>query len=99
MIGRIYFIACEPLSAVKIGFTSGDAQKRLKELQTGCPVKLQLLGCVIGTQDEERMVHKRFARRRMQGEWFKIEENGRSSLERLLIEINPKWDEPNGSVS
>lgn len=73
MSGYIYFIACEPLEAVKIGFTSKAPQARLAALQTGSPAPLKLECFVRGTQDEERRLHRAFEPLNINREWFRSE--------------------------
>lgn len=73
MSGFIYFIACEPMEAVKIGFTGGNPLTRLAALQTGSPAPLKLLCYVRGTQDEERRLHRTFALLGIHREWFRHE--------------------------
>jgi hypothetical protein len=71
--GWIYFIGCsEPLS-IKIGFTSKAPQERLKQLQTGNPMPLLLLGWYPGTTKDERIIHEKLAHLKMQGEWFRLD--------------------------
>lgn len=71
--GEIYFIACEPLEAVKIGFTAKDPEARVKACQTGCPAPLKLLGSFPGTMLEERRLHEAFTPLHIRGEWFRHE--------------------------
>lgn len=73
MSGYIYFIACEPLEAVKIGYTSKNPFARLSALQTGSPAILKMLCFVEGTQDEERRLHETFAPLGIHGEWFRCD--------------------------
>jgi hypothetical protein len=73
MKGYIYFIACLPMSACKIGFTSGPARKRLAAMQTGCPAPLKLYATVPGTIAEERLLHQAFRPLHIHGEWFRFE--------------------------
>jgi len=68
--GCVYFIRSEKTHAIKIGFTSGQAEKRLSSLQTAHPYKLQLLGTIPGPIEYEKSLHNRFARYRLEGEWF-----------------------------
>lgn len=56
----------------KIG-KADDVNKRLKELQTGNPKKLQIKLSIEGGETEEKKLHKVFHRRRMVGEWFIID--------------------------
>jgi hypothetical protein len=71
--GWVYFIACEPLEAVKIGYTGQNPYARLAGLQTGSPAPLKLLAYVRGTQDEERRLHSVFAPLSIHREWFRLE--------------------------
>lgn len=73
MSGFVYFIACPPLEAVKIGFTASHPRARLAALQTGCPSPLKLLTYVPGTTGDERKLHESFAPLHIQGEWFRFE--------------------------
>jgi hypothetical protein len=66
----IYFIKDTVTQEIKTG-CSGDPEKRLSELQTGNPHKLILLGAIRGNAAGEAQLHVRFARYRMEGEWFK----------------------------
>jgi hypothetical protein len=73
----VYFISSEgQQELVKIGFTAGSAQERLKALQIGSPVPLQLLHCVETSPGEaqglEGEFHNRWAELRVHGEWFKV---------------------------
>lgn len=68
----IYFAHAVGTDLVKIGFTAGDPTKRLKELQTGCPQRLELLAAIDGTEADEGRWHKDFERDRAHGEWFKL---------------------------
>lgn len=71
--GKIYFVRGSK-GAVKIGYTSGRVESRLKSLQTGSPDKLELLGVVDGGRELEKLLHKRYAEKRLEGEWFKLGE-------------------------
>lgn len=72
MSGYIYFIYCSELSAMKIGFTTKNPEARLKQLQTGSPVTLHMLGWITGEQAYEQELHERLAAIRMSGEWFNV---------------------------
>jgi hypothetical protein len=68
-ISKVYFIKAGDY--VKIGVTNGySIQNRLSELQTGNPIKLELLGIMIGGLKIEKSLHKRFSDFKKQGEWF-----------------------------
>jgi hypothetical protein len=72
----VYFIGenengCSP---VKIGIAK-DIERRKRDLQTGNPLKLRLLGW-IETEDSfqlERQLHLQFEAATVRGEWFDIE--------------------------
>lgn len=64
-----YLIAAEGTHLVKIGIAK-DPMRRLKELQTGQPMDLQLLWSIAG--DYERDLHVHFCAYRVRGEWFDL---------------------------
>lgn len=66
----IYFIEMENQNKIKIGYTAKEAKRRMKELQTGQPNKLVLIGTIAGEKDGEAGLHKEFADIRGNGEWF-----------------------------
>lgn len=68
----VYFIEAVGTNRVKIGFTSGDAADRLRQLQTGCPVPLVVRAVIAGDQQTEASLHLRFAHLQQAGEWFDI---------------------------
>ncbi len=67
----IYFIQDSATLNIKIGYTSTSAGERMRQLQTGNPSQLVLLGVIEGEQTDERNLHVRFADFRVAGEWFK----------------------------
>lgn len=68
--GTIYYIACREVNRVKIGFTTGEPEVRLRALQTGSPAMLTLLAVHSGSLHEEAALHARFQHVRSHGEWF-----------------------------
>jgi hypothetical protein len=69
--GFVYFVAAgDPIQHVKIGYTSGHPRKRLKALQTANPLKLTILGFVLGNEAYERELHDVLREDRLSGEWF-----------------------------
>ena len=66
----IYFIT-DGLGAVKIG-SSEDPLGRLRALQTGSSLLLELFGVMPGEAKMERGIHAFFAYLRQHGEWFKL---------------------------
>ncbi|MFI5867712.1 GIY-YIG nuclease family protein [Streptomyces sp. NPDC051546] len=65
----VYVIGSAGSTRVKIG-TSVNPEKRLKELQTGNPDRLEVLWCTPGGRELEALLHRAFADRRVEGEWF-----------------------------
>lgn len=68
--GCVYFIRSEKTHAIKIGFTAGQVEDRLRALQTAHPYNLQVLATSCGNREYERALHVRFASLRLKGEWF-----------------------------
>jgi len=66
----VYVIQAGDDGPVKIGYTSGPAEKRLRGLQTGNPYKLRILKVFDGDERHESELHRRFAGHRIRGEWF-----------------------------
>jgi DNA-binding XRE family transcriptional regulator len=54
---------------VKIGFTK-NINKRLAQLQTSSPVKLEVLHLIEGNVSLEKELHQKFKEFRTSGEWF-----------------------------
>lgn len=75
----IYFI--RDGDNVKIGYTSRKPQERLKQLQTGNPTKLKLIGSMRGTQKKEAELHRMFKNYHVRGEWFVLS----SEIERYIV--------------
>ena len=65
----IYFALARELNALKIGVTN-DIWRRLDLLQTGCPVKLEMIAAEDGGKDREAELHQQFMLLRRRGEWF-----------------------------
>jgi hypothetical protein len=66
--GVIYFIGFGDY--VKIGFTR-QLQKRLENIQTGCPEPLVVYASIPGSMKLEYELHQRFALFRLHREWFR----------------------------
>lgn len=66
--GLVYFLKGGPF--VKIGFTTGPLSCRIDAIKTGCPYPIESLGCVAGTVQTERALHRKFRRYRANLEWF-----------------------------
>ena len=70
--GKVYILKSDKY--YKIGVTTGPISKRIRELQTGSPHQIELVH-VIETSDPyglESQLHRQFADKRRQGEWFEL---------------------------
>ncbi len=70
---KLYLIYAREVGRVKIGL-SDDPVKRLKQLQTGAPVQLELFAFRNhrNVTVKEVELHKRFQHKRVGGEWFEL---------------------------
>ena len=78
--------------AVKIGYTSGSVEDRLRGCQTGTPKKLVILDKTIMfpvAKNYERHIQKRLRNRRLRGEWFTLTQD---ELDTLIQEIDTDVD-------
>jgi len=71
--GFVYFIQEEETGRIKIGFSEKHPKGRLKEFQTGNSNKLNLIGFIEGTYQDETNLHNEFSEERIResNEWFK----------------------------
>lgn len=70
--GYVYFIHAPSEGLVKIGYSAGHPDCRLKMLRIGSPVPLERLAFVRGGMASEREIHARFRHLRRHGEWFQF---------------------------
>jgi hypothetical protein len=71
----VYFMGTESSEhSIKIGATK-NIERRQRELQTGNPVELRLLGWIEAANSFqlEQRLHEHFVSTRLRGEWFAIE--------------------------
>lgn len=68
----VYFIGNRDLGFVKIGY-SKKPKLRLRQIQTNCPFKVDLLKVESGNVENETRYHNKFSQYNTYGEWFKIE--------------------------
>jgi hypothetical protein len=88
----IYYVV-RGMDAVKIGYTERDPISRLKELQTGCPDELRLVGVDFsGGLATEGVLHAQFADAHLRGEWFKLTEPIRRHMKATTVQVS-RWDE------
>lgn len=67
----VYFIKRGDNGPVKIGH-SIEPYGRLKSLSMGGPETYRLVAWIDGDRDKERELHKKFSDARINGEWFKL---------------------------
>lgn len=66
----IYFVRpVGQAGPIKIGF-SNDVDARFVGLQSGSPVRLELIATIPGDRSHESLLHYRFSEDRLYGEWF-----------------------------
>lgn len=93
-MSSVYFIQCGTGGPIKIGIAS-DVNKRLGSLQTGHHEQLHLLAHIEAYERFEAMLHKRFKRGLIRGEWFKPDTPGLPDLiASLLRDTVPDWAAP-----
>lgn len=66
----VYFVRSGTHGPIKIG-RAVDPHERLRQLQTGSPVELRLLGTIPGGVDLEAALHDLLGDSRLRGEWFR----------------------------
>lgn len=69
--GFVYLITHSDHSRVKIGFAK-NVSRRLANLQNATFLDLVIFDAYPGTMFDERILHKRFWKDRVRGEWFKF---------------------------
>ncbi len=85
--GFVYFIEAVGCNAIKIGF-SRNPERRMADMQTDCPARLQLLAIKEGTRRLESQVHQAFANLHLRGEWYR----GDETLDRYILRLTGLLD-------
>lgn len=81
--GYVYVIGNEEAKICKIGF-SANPNKRIKEVQTGCPYLLKILLIFQADKYTETRLHHKYSKYRRNGEWFNIAGELKSSIDKHL---------------
>lgn len=92
----VYFAVAFEIDAVKIGYTAGDPEDRIRQLQCGCSEELFLLYVIPeGTRGLERHYHEVFAKHRKRGEWFTYMDDIWRHVKRLKRseDLEQKWQQ------
>ena len=84
--GFIYFIQEEETGRIKIGFSEKHPKGRLQDFQTGNSNKLNLIGYIEGTYEDETILHQEFSEERIRkdNEWFKSSPRLIERIKKLL---------------
>ena len=86
--GFVYFIKMEETGDIKIGFSEKHPNGRLKDFQTGNSNKLNLIGFIEGTYQDETDLHQEFSENKVRNEWFesspRLEKRIKDMLEESL---------------
>ena len=69
-MGRDVVYAVRVQEFIKIGFTGRGTDQRMKEMQTGNPYVLELIGCADGSMEAETAIHRLLKPYNVRGEWF-----------------------------
>lgn len=77
----VYFVAAESGGCVKVGFTAGSVEDRLRQLQVGSPVPLIAIVAVKATRAVECWLHEELADDWSHGEWFRQTPRVRAIME------------------
>lgn len=80
----VYFIECKKDEVVKIGY-SQDPFNRLRHISRGAGPPLTMRYIRPGTRTCERILHKKFAEYRFDGEWFEVRGSLKEYIDRLPI--------------
>lgn len=103
-MGTVYLINAWGTDKYKIGITKSDVEKRIKQLQTGCPDKIVLVNTYESKNYRhlESWLHREHTSKRVEGEWFILEDEDvlkfKEDCERinktvnLLLENNPFYN-------
>lgn len=82
----VFEVFAEP-GVVKIG-RSLNATRRLIQIQTCCPYELWLRAVIPGGGGLEPFLHELFARSRMRGEWFRLDDERLGRLDSFVSAAN-----------
>lgn len=69
---KVYVIRMGDTPYYKIGYTTSSVARRMAQLQTGNPFKLEIVKVFQGTTKDEAALHAKFANKRApaNNEWF-----------------------------
>lgn len=89
--GFVYVVGLRGFDMAKIGYST-DPERRVAQLESGAGMTggMVLLAQIPGTPPHERRLHRRFAGRRLFGEWFRLS----GEIENWLATVDSALGEP-----
>jgi hypothetical protein len=59
----------------KIGYTTNTVEKRVKNIQTGCPYKISIIDVYLSEYSKviEKTLHNILSHKKINGEWFELD--------------------------
>lgn len=65
----------EDKTLYKIGYTKGSVYNRIKNIQTGCPYKIEIVNVYSSPYSKiiETTLHNMFSHKKTHGEWFDLD--------------------------
>lgn len=73
--GYLYVVGFGPYVKIGRSRSAEGLQRRINALRTSAPETLVVYAFLTGTGWDERKLHQRFAKSRLQGEWFRLEDH------------------------
>lgn len=84
--GHVYVAQCGDMPYYKVGVTQGQSSRRISELQTGCPFKLNLIEVFFAYNATglEQTIKDAFKENNVRGEWYLLDKLRLETLLRLF---------------
>jgi hypothetical protein len=75
--GNLYLLNAWGTNKYKIGVTKNNVEKRIKQLQTGCPDEIILINQYKSDvyRKIESWLHRKFKSKKVEGEWFILDDS------------------------
>lgn len=90
----VYIVKIESERKYKIGYTKRKLEKRLKELQTGCPDVIEPVWYFKSkyVTKLESYLHRQFKDKKIEGEWFLLENEDIDNIKRECVNFEKRVD-------
>ena len=90
----VYILKIESENKYKIGYTKRKLEKRIKELQTGCP---DVIEPVFSFESKyvtklESYLHRSYSNKKVEGEWFILEKNDIEEIKQKCVDFESRID-------